>query len=99
MMATSRNDGYSDETIIDTATVITVSGTSRSGNRAQVHVGVTPKANMKISTTIRFSSMLNSEVSTIASGITSRGNCVFRTIASCETTDPTAVVVASCRKP
>jgi hypothetical protein len=49
--------------------------------------------------TIRFGPRLNAAVSTTDSGITSRGNCVLRTIASCETTDPTEVVVASWKKP
>ena len=38
-------------------------------------------------------------VSTTASGITSRGNCVLRTTPSCATIDVTAMPVASWKKP
>ena len=53
---------------------------------------------MKTNTTIRLSPRLNIAVSTTASGITSRGNCVLRTTDSCPTIDCTAVTVASWKK-
>ncbi len=49
--------------------------------------------------TIRFSPRLKPAVSTTDSGITIRGNCVLRTIASWATTEPTEVLVASWKKP
>ena len=55
-----------------------------------------PRMNAK--TTTRFSPRLKSVVSTTASGITNRGNCVFRTTDSCATIDWTAVLVASEKK-
>ena len=43
MIAVSRKRGYSADTIIETAVVMTNSDASRiSGNRSQVHVGVDP---------------------------------------------------------
>ena len=40
MIARSRKRGYSDDTIIDTAVVRTISATSSSGNSSHVHIGV-----------------------------------------------------------
>ena len=54
---------------------------------------------MKTKTTTRFSARLKKLVSTTASGMTRRGNCVLRTTASWLTIDPTAVPVASWKKP
>ena len=42
---------------------------------------------------------LNNPVRTVARGITSRGNCVLRTIDSRATTEVVAVIVASWKKP
>src|SRR5689334_6511499 len=95
MIATSRKRGYSAETIIDTATVKATSAASRSGTSSHVHVGDTPEATTNTITTTTFSARLNTLVSTTASGMTSRGNCVFRTIDSWATIDPTALPVAS----
>ena len=81
MIARSRKRGNSDETSIETATVIATSSTRINGNSSHVHIGATPKASRNTSTTTRFSPRLNRLVSTTASGITSRGNCVLRTIA------------------
>ena len=66
--------------------------TSRS---SQLHRGSIPKARMKMNATTRFSTRLKSAVRTTDKGMTSRGNCVFRTIASCETIAGTEVLVAS----
>ena len=52
-----------------------------------------------MNTTTRFSSRLKKLVRITASGITRRGNWVFRTTASWLTIEPTAVVVASWKKP
>ncbi len=53
---------------------------------------------MNTTTTIRFSSRLKMLVSTTASGMTRRGNCVLRTTASWPTHELTAVTVASWKK-
>ena len=75
----SRKRGYSDETIIETAVVSTKSSTSTSGKSSHVQVGSMPQARMKMKTTTRLRPRLKRVVSTTASGITSRGNCVFLT--------------------
>ena len=58
-----------------------------------------PYASTNTNTTIRLSTRLKTLVSTTASGMTSRGNCVLRTIASWVRTEPTEVFVASWKKP
>jgi hypothetical protein len=99
MIPMSRKRGNSAATIIETAAVIVTSSATISGNRSQVHSGVTPKARMNTNTTTRFSPRLKRVASTTASGITARGNCVLRTTASWPTIDPTARPVASWKKP
>ena len=54
-----------------------------------------PNASRNTNTTTRLGMRLKRLVSTTDSGITRRGNCVFRTIDSCETTEVTATFVAS----
>ena len=92
MIARSRKRGNSDETIIDTADRdddqqrqhdAGTAATSTSARRRR-------RAGRRAPTT-RFSPRLNRLVSTTASGITSRGNCVLRTTPSCATIDVTAV--------
>ena len=58
-----------------------------------------PQARMNTNTTIRLSPRLKRLVSTTASGITRRGNCVLRTTDSWLTIEVTAVIVASWKKP
>src|SRR5215207_3209962 len=99
MIAMSRNRGNSDETIIDTAAVITTRAASTSGNSSHVHVGVTPNASRNTSTTTRLSPRLNRLVTTTESGITRRGNWVLRTTDSWLTIELTAALVASWKKP
>ena len=99
MITRSRNRGYSADRIIDTAVVITVRASNRTGNSSQVHIGSTPNARMNTNATSRFGSRLNRLVSTVASGITRRGNCVLRITDSLPTIDPTAVIVASWKNP
>src|SRR5215210_2618150 len=99
MIAVSRNRTYSDERSIETAVAKTKSPTTIRGKRSQVHSGDTPKARTKIRTTTRFTPRLNRLVTTTDSGITRRGNCVFRTTLSWATTDITEVCVASEKKP
>src|SRR5215212_4542413 len=99
MIAVSRKRGYSDETIIDTAEVSTTIATRTNGNRSQLQCGPMPQPRMKRKTTTRLSVRLKRLVSTTASGITSRGNCVLRTTDSWLTIELTAVVVASWKKP
>ena len=99
MIARSRKRGYSDERSIETAVVITISAASTTGSSSHVHIGATPNARMKTNTTTRFRPRLNRLVSTTASGITRRGNCVLRTTPSCPTIDVTATPVASWKKP
>ena len=53
---------------------------------------------MNTKTTIRLTHRLKTPVTTAESGMTSRGNCVFRTTPSCETTAVTALVLASWKK-
>src|SRR5271156_3613826 len=98
MIPTSRNRGYSEETIIDTAVVITARSATIRMSPSQVQVGVTPNARMNANTTTRFGPRLNTLVSTTDSGMTSRGNWVLRTTASRLTIEPTAVEVASWKK-
>ena len=95
MIETSRKRGYSAETIIETATVNTSSSASTTGSSSHVHNGETPKARMKTIVTAKFSTRLNSDVHTTASGMINRGNWVFRTTASWPTIEPTAIIVAS----
>jgi hypothetical protein len=99
MIAMSRKRGYSAATIMLTAVVMTISSRRITGNSSQVHIGVTPKARMKMNTTIRLSARLNRLVRTTASGITRRGNCVLRTTPSWPTIEVTAMPVASWKNP
>ena len=50
MIPRSRKRGLSDDTIIDTAVVNIVSSAITTGNRSHVHIGATPKARRKTST-------------------------------------------------
>src|ERR671925_2208186 len=99
MIAVSRKRGYSADRIIATAVVSTSSANTTIGNSSHVHVGEMPATRMKPNTTTRFTAKLNRLVSTTASGITSRGNCVLRTTDSWLTIELTAVTVASWKKP
>src|SRR5436309_3906859 len=99
MIARSRKRGYSDDTIIDTTSVGTNIIASTTGSSSQVHRGEIPNPRTNTNTTIRFSSRLNSAVSTTDSGIASRGNCVLRTIPSWLAIEVTPIVVASWKKP
>ncbi len=54
---------------------------------------------MKTTTAIMFMPRLKRPVSTIDSGITSRGNCVLRTIPSRAATEKVATFVVSWKKP
>ena len=58
-------------------------------------IGRTPEARANTSTTIKFSPRLNSAPSTIDSGMTMRGNWIFRTSASRSSTLLTEPPVAS----
>ncbi len=75
-----------------TAQVRTKSAATANGKSSQVQVGSTPQARMKTKTTTRLRQKLKAAVSTVASGITSRGNWVLRTIPSWVTTEVTAFV-------
>src|SRR5437588_3289710 len=99
MMPTSRNLGNSAETSIETALVNTNRTPATRTTSSQVQVGSTPNASTNTNATRRFGTRLKTLTSTTESGITSRGNCVLRTTASCATIDPTASPVASWKKP
>ena len=73
MIAMSRKRGYSEETIIETATVNTSEREQDQREQQPGRIGVTPNASRKTSTATRFSPRLNRLVSTTASGITSAG--------------------------
>ena len=75
-----------------TAQVKTNSAPTATGNSSQVQIGSTPQARMKTKTMTRLRQKLKAPVSTVASGITSRGNWVLRTIPSWATTEVTAFV-------
>ena len=79
--------------------VIAISTRRITGKSSHVHIGVTPKARMNTNTTTRLSTRLKNAVSTTASGITRRGNCVLRTTPSWPTIELTAMPVASWKKP
>ena len=80
------------------AAVKTNSAATANGKSSQVQVGSTPKAKMKAKTMTRLRQKLKAPVSTVASGITSRGNWVLRTTASWLTTEVTALVLDSWKK-
>ena len=96
MIPVSRKRGYSAATSVDTAV-----GEDQQQQRAAAagrshdHIGSTPAASRNANTTTRFRPRLKTAVSTTASGITSRGNCVLRTTDSWLTIELTACVVAS----
>src|SRR5438046_2433369 len=98
MIATSRYRTYREERIIATAEVKAKRATRISGSNSQLQVGDTPEARMKTKTAIRFRARLNDPVSTVARGMTRRGNWVLRTTPSWATTDVTEVLVASWKK-
>ena len=77
-----------------TAAVKTNSAASASGKSSQVQVGSTPKARTKTKTTTRLRQRLKAPVSTVASGITRRGNWVLRTTPSWATTEVTRVLAS-----
>ena len=92
MIPVSRKRGLSAETIIDDRRRDDTSAATRtSGSSSQVHVGSTPATRMKTKHRRPGSApRLKRPVSTTASGITSRGNWVLRTIDSEATIEPTA---------
>jgi hypothetical protein len=79
MIAVSRKRGYSADRSVATAVVKLNRSASTTGNRSHVQRGSMPDARRNTSTTTRFTARLNRLVSTTASGMTSRGNCVLRT--------------------
>src|SRR5437588_5984982 len=99
MIPRSRKRGNRAETAIETAVVNTNRDPTITGSKSQVHVGPTPDTTRKTNTTTRFSPRLMRLVTTTDSGTTIRGNCVLRTTDSWATIDPTAVIVASWKKP
>src|SRR6476659_3301039 len=98
MIATSRKRTKRTERIRLTAAVRTKSAATATGNSSHVHIGSTPQARMKTRTMTRLRQKLKKDVTTVASGITRRGNWVLRTTPSWATTEVTAAVVASWKK-
>ena len=99
MIAMSRKRGYSEATSIDTATVIAISSDQHDGNSSQVHIGVTPKASMKTKTTTRLSAEVEEAREHDGERDDQARELRLAHHRSWPTIDPTAVPVASWKKP
>ncbi len=91
----SRKRTNSAESSIARPVEKTTSSERISGSSSQLSIGRTPEISAKSSTTTRFSSRLKKDSSTIASGMTMRGNWILRTRFSRSKTLRTAPPVAS----
>ena len=100
MIARSRKRGYSDETIIDTAVVSDEQRPAPAGSSSHVHIGSTPKASRKTSTTTRFSAEVEQRSSARRrAGSPAAGTASCARPPPAPTIDVTACRVASWKKP